>query len=130
VIVVDASALVEVLLGTDRGLRAGDRLFAAGEPLGAPHVVDVEVLHALRGLERRRELQPSRAELAVSDLGALRIVRLAHGPLLGRAWELRHALTAYDALYVALAEGLDAPLWTADAKLARAHGHRARIELV
>jgi predicted nucleic acid-binding protein len=128
VIVADASAVIEALLGTAAGLRAASRLLAGGEDLHAPHLLEVEVLHALRGLERRGELAEGRAELALVDFRELRISLHGHGPLLGRAWELRGAMTAYDAMYVALAEVLDAPLVTADARLARAHGHRARIE--
>lgn len=63
---------------------------------------------------------------ALSDL---RLTRYSHTPLVARIWELRNNLTAYDAAYVALAEALDAPLVTTDAKLARASGHRARVEL-
>jgi predicted nucleic acid-binding protein len=129
VIVVDASVLVEILLATDAGLRASDRLLRTTVSLHAPHLVDVEVLHALRGLARRREVAPQRAELAVRDFLELRIERHAHGPLVTRAWELRNAFSAYDAMYVALAEMLEAPLVTADGKLQGGHGHRARIEV-
>lgn len=66
---------------------------------------------------------------ALSDLGDLRATRYGHQPLRRRVWALRKNLTAYDAAYVALAEFLDAPLLTSDARLARSAGHRARIEL-
>ncbi len=70
-----------------------------------------------------------RADQALQDLRALSIVRYPHDVLLPRIWELRSSLTAYDAAYVALAEVLDAALLTCDGKLARSHGHDARIEL-
>ena len=129
-VVVDASVLVEILLGTEAGLRASDRLLQATGALHAPHLVDVEVLNAMRGLARRREVAPARAELALRDMLELRIERYPHGPLLARAWQLRDGVSAYDAMYVALAENLGAPLVTRDRKLGRAHGHRARIEVL
>ena len=66
----------------------------------------------------------------MTDLLDLPVHRHPHDILLPRIWELRRSVTAYDAAYVALAEALDAPLLTRDGKLARSHGHRARIELV
>jgi predicted nucleic acid-binding protein len=75
------------------------------------------------------ELTPERAEQALLDLADLPLTRYAHTDLISRLWSLRDSLTAYDAAYVALAEALDAPLVTSDGKLARAHGHAARIEL-
>ena len=71
-----------------------------------------------------------RASQAFEGFVDLRLVRYPHVQLLQRIWELRHALSPYDAAYVALAEALEAPLLTADARLARSTGHRARIELV
>jgi predicted nucleic acid-binding protein len=91
--------------------------------------MDVEVVQALRKLERAGDLEPGRGEKALRDLMDLRIVRWGHALLLDRVWELRHNLTAYDAVYVALAELLDAPLVTCDGRLARSAGHRARIRL-
>jgi predicted nucleic acid-binding protein len=75
-------------------------------------------------------LQPNRAEQALADLDGLRIVRHPHQPYVPRIWQLRDSLTAYDAAYVALAEALEAPLITRDGRMASAHGHRAKIELV
>lgn len=128
-IVLDASAVLSLLLeaGEVRALTA--RVEAAGEA-AAPELVDVEVAHALRRLTLAGEIRASRAGEAIADLLALPLVRLAHAFLIPRAWQLRNALTVYDAVYVALAEALDAPLLTRDARLARSHGHRARIELV
>lgn len=128
-IVVDASVLIEVLLKTDSGQRVRPRLFE-DESLHAPHLVDVEVTHVVRRLERLGSLPAGRGVEALEDLIDLQITRYPHHMLLFRMWELRHNLTAYDAAYVALAEALDAPLLTCDAALASAPGHSARVELV
>ncbi len=126
-IVVDASAVVDLIapLTPDRELRS--RL--AGQNLHAPHVLDVEVLSALRRFVRRGSLTADRAADARVDLGGRAIVRYPHAPLLDRAWELRDGITPYDAVYIALAELLEAPLVTCDARLARSTGHDAEIEL-
>jgi len=126
-VVVDASALVEVLTAG----AASDALYARlrGEELHAPHVVDLEVTHALRRLDRTRALETSRCSQALLFLRAMSLFREPHEPLLERCWELRANLTAYDAAYVALAEALEAPLITRDARLHAAPGHRAAIEL-
>lgn len=129
-IVADASALLELLLGTDAAPRAAARLLDPAETLHAPHLVDVEVTQAIRRYAAAGELSARQGERALADLLDLPLMRYGHAVLLHRAWELRHAVTAYDAMYLALAEALDAPLVTRDAKLARAHGHRARIELL
>lgn len=129
-IVVDASALTELLLQTELGTRVEAPLFRGGEVLHAPHLLDVEVLQALRRLVRAGEVLPERAEQAIEDLVLLDVVRHAHVDLLGRSWELRHNLTAYDAMYVALAESIDATLVTCDVPLGSAPGHAARIQVV
>ena len=128
-IVVDASVVLELLLQSDRGVRAADRILDPQERLHAPHLIDIEVSQTLRRLVLLQELRPDRAEVALIDYHALVIERHAHVDLLSRIWRLRNALTAYDAAYIALAEGLNAPLLTCDAKLARAHGHAAVVEL-
>ena len=125
-IVVDTSAVVEALVTPEAGaLRS--RLSEAPS-LHCPHLVDSEVVHALRGLVRRDLLAADRAHAALSDFASLAIVRYPATPLLGRMWELRDALTAHDATFVALAETLGCPLVTCDARLDRAL-HRATIEL-
>lgn len=126
----DASAAVELLLGTPPGARIAQRLVGDGDPVQAPHLLDVEVASALRRAVARRLLDATRAAEALDDLADLAVVRYPHGPLLGRMWELRAKLSAYDAAYVALAEALGAPLVTRDARLGRAGGHRARVEVV
>lgn len=129
-IVVDASAVVEILLKHEAGLLLRRRLTEAGETLHAPHLLDVEIAHALRRYERRRELSADRAREAFALLSQMRVSRYPHGPFLARMWELRRNLTAYDAAYIALAEGLDATLVTHDAKLASAPGHNAQIDVI
>jgi predicted nucleic acid-binding protein len=129
VIVADASAIVDVLLDSEAG-EVTARLFDADETLHAPHLLDVEVVSAVRRMMARRAVVTEHGSLAVALLPRLPITRYPHEPLLPRMWELRDHLTAYDAAYVALAEALDAPLITRDAKLARTSGHRAAIELL
>ena len=128
-IVVDASALLEALLGTPAAGAVRARLFAPRETLHAPHLLDVEVAQVLRRYAAAGEIAPERGRAALADLGDLPLSRYPHEVLLPRVWELRNNLTAYDAVYVALAEALDAPLLTRDRRLAAAAGHRARIEL-
>jgi predicted nucleic acid-binding protein len=129
VIVVDAGVLATALAddGVD-GDRARSRL--RGERLAAPHLIDLEVTSAWRRLAAAAELDARRVELALVDLRALRVDRVPHTALLSRCWELRAALTVYDAAYVALAELLDVPLVTADGRLARSPGPRCDIELL
>lgn len=129
-IVVDASAVIEVLLNTPAGVRVAGRLFADGETLHAPHLLDLEVAQVLRRYALSAELDAARSAQALEDLAALPLSRYPHDVLLPRIWELRHNVTAYDAAYVALAEALAAPLVTRDAALAASRGHAARIELL
>jgi predicted nucleic acid-binding protein len=129
-IVADASAVLELLLGTAAAARAGARLLDPAETLHAPHLLDVEVAQALRRYALMGELGRHQGEQALDDLLDLPIQRHSHAVLLRRAWELRRSVSAYDAVYVALAEALGAPLVTRDGRLARSHGHRARIELI
>jgi predicted nucleic acid-binding protein len=130
VIVLDASALLEFLLQTPLGARVEARLFRGEDEFHSPHLVDVEVTQALRRLVRTGELSPARASEAIDDLADLDLHRHPHVDLLTRAWKLRENVGAYDAMYVALAEALDAPVVTCDTPLARAPGHRARIEAI
>ncbi len=128
-IVIDASAVLELLLLTPAGFQAAARVFGPDETLHAPELLDLEVTQVLRRYERSGELSPERAEQALEDLADLRIERYPHAPLLPRVWELRANLTAYDAAYVALAEVIPAPVLTCDARLARAP-HRAEVEVL
>ena len=128
-IVVDASIVVTALAddGTD-----GDRIRARlrGERLVAPHLIDVEVVSAWRRLAAAGDLEERRVRLAMEDLRSLRLDRVPHGPLVDRCWDLRGNLTVYDATYVALAEAMQVPLLTADAKLAAAPGVRCTVDLI
>ncbi len=127
-VVIDASAAIELLLGTRTGAAVEARLFSAPEELHAPHLIDVEIAHVIRRWLLQESIDSVRARTAFDDLGALPIVRYGHEILLPRIWELRNNLSAYDAAYVALAELLDVPLLTCDRRLASASGHRARVE--
>ncbi len=129
-IVVDASALLEVLLQTPASEKVAERLFDPGETLHAPHLLDLEIAQVLRRYTLSGEMQSKRSDQALADLADLGLNRYPHDVFLPRIWALRRNLTAYDAAYVALAEALDAPLITRDAVLAGAPGHVAHIELI
>jgi predicted nucleic acid-binding protein len=128
--VLDASLLIEILLQTPLGTRHTDRVLDSNESLHAPQLLDVEALQAIRRLTLARQISAARAVTALITLLDLPLHRHDHLPLLGRVWELRTSMTAYDATYVALAEGLPAVLFTSDGRLARAYGHRAQVELL
>jgi predicted nucleic acid-binding protein len=130
VIVVDASAVLETLLRTPAAAAVERRLFELRHTLHAPHLLDVEVAQVVRRYAAAGELDAERGREALADLAGLPLFRYPHDFLLPRVWELRNNLTAYDAVYVALAEALGAPLLTCDRRLAAAPGHRAEIELV
>ena len=129
-IVVDASAITELLLQTELGTWVERHLYRDDDDVHAPHLLDVEVLSALRRLVRAGEVGAERAEEAIEDLGLLRIIRHGHLDLATRAWELRQNFTAYDAVYLALAEALDATVVTCDRPFGAAPGHSARIEVI
>lgn len=128
--VVDASVLVGFLSSPPGADRLRVRLLREDEELWAPHVVEAEVGHALRRGVRRGDLSPRQGDAALEELVALPLERAAHAPLLQRAWQLRDNVSFYDALYVALAEGLGMPLLTLDARLVRAPGSGVDIELL
>jgi predicted nucleic acid-binding protein len=127
-IVIDASALVELLLRGPAAPAIERRLSGPGVTLHAPHLVDVEVAHVIRRCALRRDISADRGFLALSRLADLRLTRYPLTQMLPRIWEMRENVSAYDAAYVALAEALDAPLLTRDLRLAAASGHRAKIE--
>jgi predicted nucleic acid-binding protein len=129
VIVLDASAAIEWLLQSPAGLRIDKRISSPSQPLHAPHLLDVEVAQVLRRYVRDRTLTEQRGQEALEDFSDLPLHRYSHDFLLPRVWELRATLTAYDAVYVALAEVLDAPLLTCDSRIASAPGHHAIIEI-
>jgi predicted nucleic acid-binding protein len=129
-IVLDASALVELLLGTDAGRRVAVRIADPAIALHVPHLADVEVTQALRRYAREGAIDSDTAAAALEDLRSLDLERHGHEPLLERIWALRDNLTAYDAAYVALAEALEGTVLTCDGRLARAPGLSRRVELV
>lgn len=128
-LVVDASCLFEVLTGTPRAESIRQRL-ALDADHAAPHVVDVEVFGVIRREHRLGRLDQTAADQAVEDLEAWPGERFGHRFLLARAWELRDSVRGWDAMYVALAEALDAILITTDARLGAAPGPGCAIEVV
>lgn len=129
-IVVDASAVAEVVLRRPAAAAVEHRIHDMRESLHAPHLIDVEVANVVRRYATRGEISGERGPEVLDDLIDFPIHRHPHLSLLHRIWELRHNLSAYDAAYVALAEALEAPLVTRDRRLAASSGHRARIELL
>jgi predicted nucleic acid-binding protein len=131
VIVVDASALLEVLLRVSpAGDIVEDRVFAPDQAVHVPHLIDLEVTQVLRKRALNGLLTIPRCLRALEDLANLQLFRHPHDFLLSRVWELRDNISAYDAVYVALAEFLNAPLLTRDRRLANAPGHYARVDLI
>jgi predicted nucleic acid-binding protein len=128
VLVVDTSAVLEALVARDPAPGLVERLAQDGD-LHAPHLIDTELLHALRRMTTNQTLSDERATDARTDFTELTLVRYPHEPLSDRVWKLRQNLTAYDATFVALAEALATPLITCDARLAGAPEHTATIEL-
>jgi predicted nucleic acid-binding protein len=129
-IVMDASALVEALLGMPAAEEVEEWLFDTEQTVHVPHLLDIEVTQVVRKYTARGDIAAATGRTAVADLANLRLYRHSHELLLPRVWELRANLTAYDAVYVALAEALDAPLVTRDRRIAAAPGHHARVEVI
>jgi predicted nucleic acid-binding protein len=126
-IVLDASVVVELL--TNGALADSLRRDLAGrsDSFIVPHLLDIEVMSAIRRLAANQRLDSHRTAQLLTSLAALPAERYAHTPLVDRIWELRHNFTAYDAAYIALAEATNAVLYTSDEKLS--HGHRAQVML-
>ena len=129
-IVLDASVAIELLRRSSVGRRFEVRLADDAPSLHAPHLLGVEVLQGMRRLAAVGAVTADRGAQAVRRLSELDLTLHPHERFLPRVWELRDNLTAYDAVYVALAEALDAPLLTLDARLANAPGHRAEVEML
>ncbi len=124
-IVVDASVALLALL------RDGEaRTVLSEEAIACPHLIDSEIAHALRRQVRAGDLDPDDGRRAVETWARMGVDRMGAVGLLGRIWELRDNLTAYDATYVALAEAIEAPLVTMDRRLARAPGPRCTVTVV
>jgi predicted nucleic acid-binding protein len=131
-IVLDASAAIEWLLQTPKAAAIEARLFSKAAPprWHAPHLIDVEVAQVLRKQVAKGAMSDVRGQEALQDFLDLALVRYPHDFLLPRVWDLRKNLTAYDAVYVALAEALGFPLVTCDANIAGAPGHSAQVEVI
>jgi predicted nucleic acid-binding protein len=130
VIVIDASALLEVLLHTPLGAAIETRLLGTLESLHSPHLLDVEITQVIRRFVMAREIEAERAQAALDDFMGFPIWRHPHGFLLPRVWALRNNFTVYDAVYVALAEVLDATLLTHDRRLSTAAHEHVSVELM
>jgi|ERR1700733_1934351 len=126
-IVLDASVVVELLTNGALADSIRSDLSGRDESFVVPHLIDVEVVSAIRRLAAGQRIDAHRSDQFLTELAALPAERYPHTPLVGRMWELRHSFTAYDAAYIALAEAMNAVLYTSDQKLCR--GHRARVVL-
>lgn len=124
----DASAAAELVLATPPGAAVARRL--RGEAVHAPAHFDVEVIGTIRRAVVRRLISDHEGLVAVADFRCLPLRRWPTKPFVQRAYQLRRTHTIADAMYVALAEGLAAPLITCDGRLAQSHGHDAEIELI
>lgn len=127
--VLDASVVLDLSLGRI-ATGSAERIWRGGEGLHAPHLLDIEVLQALRRLQRRGDVTAKQAGAALRDLEDFPIERHEHELLRGRIWELRHMLTAYDAAYLALAEQLSCALFTRDRGLAGCPLARTTVEFI
>lgn len=127
-IVLDASVVVDLLIGGPSSDFVRQDPALCQEAILTPHLLDVEVVNAIRSLVAGRRMPREHGEQIIQALDELPAQRCPHTPLLGRVWELRNNFTAYDAVYVALAETTGAVLYTKDRKLAK--GHRARVKVV
>ena len=128
--VIDASVLVAYLTGGEHAQPARECLLTERDELWAPHLIDAEVGHALRRTVSAGELRARAARAALDDLADLPLQRVPHRTLLARAWALRDNVSFYDGLYLALAEALETPLITLDARLAGAPGTRATVRVL
>jgi predicted nucleic acid-binding protein len=124
-IVFDASLVVELLTNGSLADAIRRDLYSRDDSFIAPHLLDIEVMSALRGLAAGDRIHAERVGKMLEELAALPAQRFSHLPLTARIWELRHNFTAYDAAYIALAEETGATLYTCDAKLNK--GHRAAV---
>lgn len=129
-IVLDASAVVDLLLGLPPHDATVARLLARNSQVSAPHLLDVEVAQVIRRRVLAGMVVPADAAAALRVLAMLPIVRYAHLPLIERAFELRENVTVYDAVYLVLAEALGATLVTRDKALAAVPGSKARVQVL
>ncbi len=128
-IVADASALFQLLSRGGNASAIKARLFTRSTPICAPHLVDAEIASVLRKHVLLGRIARPRAREILQDFLDLSVVRFQHTALLQRVFALAHTVTAYDALYAALAESLSAPLITCDKRLARALAGIVSVEV-
>ena len=128
--VLDASGAVEFLLHTSSGERLAARLADEAEVIHVPHLIDLEIAQVLRRYALQGPLGERSAATALSRWRRLDVERYSHEPLLERVWALRANVSAYDAVYLALAEALSTVLVTGDRKLLGAPGVNAAIEII
>ncbi|HEY5709579.1 MAG TPA: type II toxin-antitoxin system VapC family toxin [Solirubrobacterales bacterium] len=130
--VIDASVLVTLFTGREDFDWVEKQLLVddTRRSLWAPHLIDAEVGHSLRRLVAAGEMEDDHAAAALGDLATMQLRRIVHTDLLARAWQLRHNLSFYDGLYVALAEMLETSLITLDIRLARAAAKTAGIDVL
>ena len=129
-IVLDASAALELLLRAGDHPGLVDRVLKSGDTLAAPHILDLEIAQVLRRFVIAGELTAARAREAIDDHLALGITRYPHDGLLQRVWQLRANCAAYNAAYIALAEAIDGVLITCDSRLSAVPGIRAAVEVI
>ena len=129
-IVVDASALIEVLLRTSSAQAIEQRLFSSRQTIHAPQLIDVEVAQVIRRYAMAGQIDSDRGRAVLLDIMAFPMWRHSHDVLLPRVWELRNNLSAYDAVYLALAEALDASLLTHDQRLATATRRHSWVQIL
>ncbi|CAN5166778.1 PIN domain-containing protein [soil metagenome] len=129
-IVLDASAALDWLLRRAAAPAVEAVITEPAQSIHLPHLWAVEIAQVLRRLTNSGTISPARARQALDAAADLAAARYEHEPLLPRVWELRANLTAYDAVYVALAEALDATLVTSDARIAGAPGLRATVQVL
>lgn len=128
-LVLDTSGAVELLLNTAAGKRVAKRVENPAVSIHVPHLIDVEIAHVLRRYALHGTLSSTRGALALDQWRALDVERYSYELFLGRIWQLRDNVSAYDAVYISLAEALGAVLVTGDGRLLGAPGLRTRIEL-
>jgi predicted nucleic acid-binding protein len=127
-VVVDTSLVVDILTNVPGVASAVEQRGVM--TLHAPYALDIEILNVLRNRWQHKRITRDEGTILLSELRTMIAVRHPHDALLNRAWQLVNNVTAYDALFVALAEHLDIPLITRDRRLARSSGHTARIEFI
>ena len=129
-IVLDASAAVEFVLGSRRGRVVSERIAPVGESVHAPHLIDLEVAQVLRRAAASGQASTDRLRSALEDFRAIPLERYPHDVFLPRIWQLRRNASAYDAVYLALSETLSAPLLTCDSALVEIPGCDAEVVCV